>query len=96
VHARLVDADRPLLEEGATTCCYHHSEKTWISDPQGVAWETFLTTGESTVYGHGPDRQRATAGTCCAPETPAGKGGPTRPEPAGAAPCCGAGREVPA
>jgi arsenate reductase (thioredoxin) len=51
VYARLQQADRPVLEEGATTCCYAKSEKSWIADPQGLSWETFLTSGESTVYG---------------------------------------------
>ena len=48
---RLRRADRPVLDEGATTCCYAKSEKSWIADPQGLPWETFLTAGESTVYG---------------------------------------------
>jgi hypothetical protein len=51
VYERLARAERPVLEEGHTTCCYAKSEKSWIEDPQGVQWETFLTTGESTVYG---------------------------------------------
>jgi hypothetical protein len=58
-----VRVDRPLLEEGATVCCYANSEKTWVEDPQGVRWETFLTTGESTVYGGEP----AGAAACCVP-----------------------------
>lgn len=64
LYARLERAEGPVLEEGATTCCYAHSEKSWIEDPQGVKWETFLTTGKSTVYGH--DRS-AVETTCCAP-----------------------------
>lgn len=67
VYARLEAADRPVLEEGATICCYHHSEKSWISDPQGVAWETFLTHGESTVYGGSPDLEPMKAAACCEP-----------------------------
>jgi len=51
VYARLKKAEAPVFEEGATTCCYARSEKSWITDPQGVQWETFLTTGESTTYG---------------------------------------------
>ncbi|MGJ0509591.1 MAG: ArsI/CadI family heavy metal resistance metalloenzyme [Methylocystis sp.] len=51
VYGRLQEAERPVLEEGATTCCYAESEKAWISDPQGLLWESFLTTGESTIYG---------------------------------------------
>ena len=66
VYERLQRADGPVLEEGATTCCYARSEKSWIEDPQGVKWETFLTTGESTVYGHDPSRA-----ACCTPASPA-------------------------
>lgn len=70
VYGRLREADRPVLEEGATTCCYAQSEKSWVTDPQGLSWETFLTTGESTVYGDGFGGQaaRTTTGACCAPE----------------------------
>jgi hypothetical protein len=67
VYERLSRAERPVLEEGKTTCCYAKSEKSWIEDPQGVQWETFLTTGESTVYGNdvpipAPPRR---ASSCC-------------------------------
>lgn len=68
VYDRLKAADRPVLEEGGTTCCYARSEKSWISDPQGVVWEAFLTTGESTVYGGGPALGSiAPASACCVP-----------------------------
>ncbi len=70
VCARLKRADRPVLEEGKTTCCYAESEKSWIEDPQGVQWETFLTSGESTVYGREHVKQAATGvseAACCAP-----------------------------
>jgi catechol 2,3-dioxygenase-like lactoylglutathione lyase family enzyme len=66
VYARLKHANGPVLEEGATTCCYAKSEKSWIEDPQGVQWETFLTTGESTVYGADPVEKLAAA-PCCTP-----------------------------
>jgi catechol 2,3-dioxygenase-like lactoylglutathione lyase family enzyme len=48
---RLRAAGEPLLDEGETTCCYHRSDKAWAVDPQRVRWETFLTHGETTVYG---------------------------------------------
>lgn len=80
VYSRLQQAERPVLEEGATTCCYAKSEKAWISDPQGLSWETFLTSGASTIYGDsvalGPIR--TTTGACCTPKV----------EPAPAAACC--------
>lgn len=55
VYDRLKAAGGPVLEEGQTTCCYAQSEKSWIADPDGVQWETFHTTGESTTYGTNPD-----------------------------------------
>lgn len=67
VYSRLHRAEAPVLEEGATTCCYAKSEKSWIEDPQGIQWETFLTTGESTVYGNDPVVE-SNARPCCAPE----------------------------
>jgi catechol 2,3-dioxygenase-like lactoylglutathione lyase family enzyme len=76
VYGRLKAADRPVLEEGATTCCYAKSEKSWIADPQGVVWETFHTTGDAVDYGAGPElsvlaSDNAAEGACCAPELPA-------------------------
>jgi len=91
VYGRLRQADRPVLEKGATTCCYAQSEKSWITDPQGVSWETFLTTGESTVYGDSADLGaiHTTAAVCCTPETPQGSCCAPKPELAAAAACCG-------
>jgi catechol-2,3-dioxygenase len=66
VYERLKKAEGPVIEEGETTCCYAQSEKSWIHDPQGIEWETFLTTGESTVYGTDVIAQKATR-ACCTP-----------------------------
>lgn len=91
VYGRLARAERPIIEEKATTCCYAQSDKQWIADPQGVAWETFLTHGESTVYGsnaptigtsEGAAQELAgSASGCCAPTTPR--------QPVAAQSCCG-------
>jgi len=91
VYRRLKQADRPVLEEGATTCCYAKSEKSWIADPQGLSWETFLTSGESTVYGDSVDLGpiRTVSGACCTPETAQGVCRDPKPELAAEAPCCG-------
>jgi catechol 2,3-dioxygenase-like lactoylglutathione lyase family enzyme len=74
VYDRLKAADRPVLEEGATTCCYAQSEKSWIADPQGVVWEAFLTNGEATVYGDNVDLSaistNAAKASCCTPALP--------------------------
>ncbi len=66
MYSRLQRAETAVLDEGATTCCYAQSEKSWITDPQGVQWETFLTTGESTVYG-GTGARGEPARPCCGP-----------------------------
>jgi catechol 2,3-dioxygenase-like lactoylglutathione lyase family enzyme len=77
VHGRLRAADRPLLEEGATTCCYATSEKSWISDPDGTVWEAFYTNGEATVYGDSPAlsalSENASETSCCVPVLPRDK-----------------------
>ena len=70
VYGRLKNAGRPVLEEGTTTCCYAKSEKSWISDPDGVVWEAFLTDGEATVYGDSPALDTLGVGQpakCCVP-----------------------------
>jgi predicted lactoylglutathione lyase len=71
VYARLRRAGGTVIEQGQTSCCYAKSEKSWIDDPAGIAWETFLTTGESTNYGDGTgerDARVAHAKACCVPE----------------------------
>jgi catechol 2,3-dioxygenase-like lactoylglutathione lyase family enzyme len=77
VYGRLKAADRPVLEEGATTCCYAKSEKSWIADPDGVVWEAFFTNGEATVYGDSPALNALSANAdenaCCVPAMPAPK-----------------------
>jgi catechol 2,3-dioxygenase-like lactoylglutathione lyase family enzyme len=79
VYDRLKAADRPVLDEGKTTCCYANSQKSWIADPDGVIWEAFHTTGESTVYGGSPAFDALNAASspegepakCCSPSAAA-------------------------
>jgi predicted enzyme related to lactoylglutathione lyase len=71
VYARLRKAGGNVVEQGQTACCYAKSEKSWIDDPAGIAWETFFTTGETTQYGDGSgerDARVAHAMACCAPQ----------------------------
>lgn len=48
---RLQKADQTILEQENAACCYARSNKAWVADPAGIAWETFHTLGEHTVYG---------------------------------------------
>ena len=80
--ARAEAADMALLDEGNTTCCYARSEKHWVTDPQGIAWEHFHTLGDIPVFNEAAPS--SSAGACCAPAAVAA--------PAPAAPraaCCG-------
>src|SRR3984885_16091306 len=71
VYARLREAGGTIVEQGETACCYAKSEKSWIEDPAGIAWETFHTTGENTDYGDGSGEREARvahAKACCVSE----------------------------
>lgn len=73
VYARLRAAGGNVVEQGQTACCYAKSEKAWIDDPAGIAWETFLTSGESITYGDGTGENavriaHAKPSACCAPQ----------------------------
>jgi catechol 2,3-dioxygenase-like lactoylglutathione lyase family enzyme len=71
--ARASAADLALFDEGQTTCCYASSEKHWITDPQGVAWEHFHTLGDIPVFTQREAAPAAEASACCAPSAPRGK-----------------------
>lgn len=71
IYTRLHKAGGNIIEQGRTSCCYAKSEKSWIDDPAGISWETFLTTGESIDYGDGSGERIARVAhekSCCAPE----------------------------
>jgi catechol 2,3-dioxygenase-like lactoylglutathione lyase family enzyme len=69
IRDRLDAAGEAMLSQEAATCCYTRSDKHWVTDPQGLAWETFHTLGSVPVYGS--DRNPLNEGnTCCAPEAP--------------------------
>ena len=83
VYARLREAGGTIIKQGQTSCCYAKSEKSWIDDPSGIAWETFHTTGESTEYGDGTgenDARVAHAKACCAPQAAAAPAAPAARE----------------
>ena len=84
--ARAEAADLALLDEGETTCCYARSEKHWVTDPQGIAWEHFHTLGNIPVFNEKEAAAPASADApaCCTPRAPQGKpvGIPVKPS------CC--------
>lgn len=88
--ARAAAADMALADEGETTCCYARSEKHWVTDPQGIAWEHFHTLGNIPVFSEqGSTAAAAPAATegsaCCAPAPQSGTRPATRGKPIGIA-----------
>jgi hypothetical protein len=70
MHSRLQNLQSDLMEEAGTTCCYAKSDKYWVSDPQGIAWETFHTLDNIPVFGGELENEATTTG-CCTPTTTA-------------------------
>lgn len=71
--ARAEAADMALLDEGTTTCCYARSEKHWVTDPQGIAWEHFHTLASIPVFNEAAAQPTADPAACCTPAAPRGK-----------------------
>ena len=71
--ARAQAADLALLDEGEATCCYARSDKYWLTDPDGVAWEQFHTLDAIPVFGQDRQAQEAPTSACCATAAPRGK-----------------------
>ena len=63
--ARLKSAGEATFDQEATTCCYARSDKSWVTDPAGVRWETFFTHGEATAYGEDEILPAATRKSVC-------------------------------
>lgn len=86
--ARATAADMALLDEGETTCCYARSDKYWVTDPQGIAWEQFHTLGNIPVFSERAAQEEEPQSACCADAKPRGKpiGIAVKAQPGGS--CC--------
>jgi len=51
IQERLLTAGQNTVEQPDAECCYARSSKTWVRDPDNVAWEAFVTHGQTTHYG---------------------------------------------
>ena len=65
--ARAEAADTLALDEGETSCCYARSEKHWVTDPQGIAWEQFHTLQDIPTFNGAAKTEAPAAGGCCTP-----------------------------
>ena len=64
---RLSAAGRAVVEQKDAECCYARGNKAWVTDPQGVAWESFATTGEIEIFGADTlnEMPEAVSTACC-------------------------------
>lgn len=54
LRAQLSAANLTTHGDGETTCCYARSEKSWVQDPAGVAWEAYHTMEDAQIYSSKP------------------------------------------
>jgi len=72
-------ADIAALDQEGAACCYAKSDKYWVTDPQGIAWETFRTLDSIPTFGADVAIHDAGAASapqqdgsaCCAPQAQA-------------------------
>lgn len=77
-------AELPVTEEGETVCCYAKSDKSWVQDPAGIAWEAYRTMEDAEMFA---GKSATAESACCTPET---KGTPNCCEPSEkTVGCCG-------
>jgi len=78
MQAQLQAADAQMVQEDEQRCCYARSNKYWVTDPSGIAWETFHSLSSIPVYGedtavfnHGtatvPVKASEPSSGCCVP-----------------------------
>jgi len=79
IRANLQRADTAVVPEKGAHCCYAKSDKYWVTDPQGIAWETFRSLGTIPLFGsdavsplgdgHAPScgTSEPAASSCCGP-----------------------------
>jgi len=72
---RLTSADMSVFDEGETVCCYARSDKSWVEDPSGIAWEAYKTMEDVQLFSASTESD---GGACCTSET---KGQPDCCEP---------------
>lgn len=79
--AQLQRAGLTTQAQGEVACCYARSNKHWVTDPSGIAWETFRTLATVPTF-DGADGEPA-RDACC------GSAARTAPaEAAGRMSCC--------
>lgn len=67
LRTQMAGAELAMATESEVACCYARSNKHWVQDPSGIAWETFHTLGSVPTFNEAVD---PAAQACCAPAAP--------------------------
>ena len=67
LRTQVTQAEISALDEQGAKCCYAHSDKYWVEDPQGIPWETFHSLGDIPLYGEDAVLKPDADGACCVP-----------------------------
>ena len=67
IKQRIEAAEMNALTEEGATCCYSKSDKHWVQDPSGLAWETYRTLDSAPTFNG--NTEHSTSAACCAPAT---------------------------
>lgn len=69
IKQNLEETQNPIEVQEGTACCYSRSDKYWITDPQGIAWESFHSLNSIPTFN---DEKESSASednsTCCPTE----------------------------
>lgn len=69
LRAQMSSANISTHSDGETTCCYAKSEKSWVQDPNGIAWEAYHTMEDAQIFSAAPSTcgvpSDKKSGSCC-------------------------------
>lgn len=70
IKTRLETADMNMLTQEGANCCYAKSDKHWVQDPSGIAWETYHTLENAPTFNDASENM-AEKSACCVPSSQA-------------------------
>ena len=68
IKERLKNADLGIYDEGETTCCYAESNKAWVKDPSGIAWEAYQNMADVDIFSEKSESSEDDNSACCVPD----------------------------
>ena len=60
---QLSAANLTTHDDGETTCCYAKSEKSWVTAPEGTAWEAYHTMEDAAFFSGNTEKPQKACAT---------------------------------